>query len=201
MLNINDKIIGRLADAAFSSNDSKQLIESFRPGQLVSKKWLVYEILKFQKQFKRVAVLGSWNSILLYELMSQNAEVEWWDFYDIATNSHSDRDHYFTRNRMTMNYNSYEADVTDYFGPTSSYYDQYDLIINPSCEHMDDIAYKPGPLYALTSCNKKLSQHVNIIQDHRDLAIKNGINDVLYEGTLRVENYERYCTVGRVRNE
>lgn len=201
MNGLNDKVISRLANAAFQhKGDPRHLLESFRPGQLSSKKWLVYEIIKYQKSFERVAVLGSWNSVLLYELMAQNAYTKWWDFFDIDTASHEDRDQYFKVNNMKMNYNSFEVDVTEYFN-NQDHAKEYDLIINPSCEHMPDIQYQPGPLYALTSCNKPLTQHINPIEDYRDLAIKNGINDVLYEGALKIENYERYCTIGRVIND
>ena len=171
-------------------------LECFRKGQFESKRWLVYEITKFQKHFKRVAVLGSWDSVLLYELMNKYATVDHWDFYDIDGGCHKRRDIYFDVNGMAPNYVSIEADVTTIFD-APEHCAQYDLIINPSCEHMKDIPACAGPLYALTSNNyDKLEEHVNTIQDYRDLAVKNHINKVLYEGELRLPLYTRYCTVG-----
>ena len=184
-------ILGKVAHSMFVTKNTN-IAESFRPRQIKSKKWLVYEITKFKKEFNKVAVLGSWNSILLYELMAQNGKVGFWDFYDIDSNVHIDRDGYFTANNMVKNYASFEINVNDYFDPTP-----YDLIINPSCEHMRDMKAIEGPMYALTSNNyTQVKDHINTIQRHEDLAIKNGINNILYEGTLRFSDYERYCTIG-----
>lgn len=192
---MSNKILGRLAHLGFVNNPSQDLMESFRPNQIESKNWLVYEITKFKTDFKRVAVLGSWNSILLYELLNDKANVEFWDFYDIRQSVHLDRDDYFKANDMVMNYNSYEADVTTLFN--TQHANQYDLIINPSCEHMIDIPAQKGPMYALTSNNyTNVKDHINTIQHETDLAVKNGINNILYKGSLKLPNYTRYCVVG-----
>ena len=67
---------------------------------------------------------------------------------------------------------------------------QYDLIINPSCEHMEDIKAVKGPIYALTSNDYKgIKGHINTISKHEELAIKNGINSIAYEGSLKLTNY------------
>jgi hypothetical protein len=140
--------------------------------------------------------MGSWNSILLYELMSDAASVGSWDFYDIDSLCHSDRDSYFKSNEMNINYNSYCMDATVAMSD-DSIASQYDLIINPSCEHMSDIEAIPGPMYALTSNNySNLKEHINTIGHYEHLAVKNKIDDILYEGAIGFSNYERYCTIG-----
>lgn len=189
------RILGRLAHYSFVNNDAN-ISESIRPNQIESKTWLVYEITKFKNDFKRVAVMGSWNSILLYEFMSDVATVGSWDFYDIDIRCHEDRDKYFNSNGININYNSYSLDATLAMSD-ESIASQYDLIINPSCEHMSDIEAIPGPMYALTSNNySSLKEHVNTIGHYEDLAVKNKIDDILYEGELKFENYDRYCTIG-----
>ena len=189
------RMLGRLAHYSFVT-DRHFIAESFRPNHIKGKKWLVYEITKFKKDFNRVAVLGSWNSVLLYELMSDVASVQEWDFYDIDEFCHNDRDDYFESNQMNMNYNSFSMDASQAMGH-SSIVNQYDLIINPSCEHMEDIEALPGPMYALTSNNyTSVPEHINTIEHQKHLAVKNGIDDILYEGALKLSNYERYCTIG-----
>lgn len=188
-------ILNRVAHAGWASRRT-EFLESFRYSQLESKKWLVFEILKFQKTFQRVAVLGSWNSILLYELLSHNADVKHWDFYDLDQGSHFDRDMYFKENSMIPNYTSIEADVTEIFEDPVLCSD-YDLIINPSCEHMKDIKAQEGPLYALTSSDMQIREHINTVQHEEDLAIKCGIENVLYKGSLRIrQDHTRFCVVG-----
>lgn len=190
------KILGRVSHWAWATGNSRSL-ESFRFGQIESKKWLVHEILKFKNKFDKVAVLGSWNGILLYELLSYNCEISDWHFYDIDPNCHEDRRYYFETNQLKPIYTSYQMDVQDIFN-NDDFCNQYDLIINPSCEHMNDIKYQGKPLYALCSTNKEHPDHMNCIEHHEDLAVKNNINRIEYQGTLKIENWERYCTIGYV---
>ena len=188
------RLMDRVATYAWAGHESD--LECFRHGQIKTKDWLVYEINKFKTDFKRVAVLGSWDSILLYELMSWYGKIEHWDFYDINQNCHRRRDKYFDINGIAPNYNSYEMDVTEIFND-EKFCSQYDLIINPSAEHMKDIPAQKGPMYAVTSNNyHEVKEHINTIEDYRDLALKTNINKVLYEGELKLPLYTRYCTVG-----
>jgi len=195
------RILGRVCHWAWAAKNTKAL-ESLRPDQIACKKWLVHEILKFGgNKFDRVAVLGSWNSILLYELLSDNAEITDWHFYDMDTQCHEDRLEYFGQNELKASYQTFDLDVTTIFDQPDVC-NQYDLIINPSCEHMNDIQYQGKPLYALCSTNKKLSDgsHINVIEHFEDLAVKNNINRIEYQGRLRLKewDWERYCTVGYV---
>ena len=190
-----ERVLGRFAHYSYVSGKTS-LSESLRSNQLKSKKWLVYEITKFKTEFKKVAVLGSWNSVLLYELMSDKAKVDSWDFFDLDQTAHDDRDQYFIHNQMKMNYNSFTLDVTQLFDKPEIA-QSYDLIINPSCEHMTDLTAIEGPMYALTSNNYvTVKDHINTIGHHEDLVVKNGIKNVLYQGTLKLPNYERYCVIG-----
>jgi hypothetical protein len=191
-----EDILGKVCQVAWERKNPG-FLESFKPNQIRSKLWLVDNILKIQQNFKNVAVLGSWNSILLYELMKDN--VENWHFHDKDSECHWDRQRYFEINNMSQNYTEFHGDVVSLFSK-SSFVKQYDLIINPSCEHMDDIRSGPGPLYALTSNNyTTVKEHINTIEHEEDLAIKNNINDIRYKGTIQIEKpvpYERYCVVG-----
>ena len=199
-MEVMEQILGRLSHFQFVYNVRPDVAESFRPDHLKSKKWLVHEICKHVKgNFKRVAVLGSWNSILLKELLEARTSVEHWDFYDIDHGCHRDRDMYCESNQLPKNYNSFQTDVKDLFAH-EDVHKQYDLIINPSCEHMEDIKAVKGPVYALTSNNYEgIKEHINTISKHEELAVKNGINNIAYEGSLELTNYTRFCTIGSVK--
>jgi len=199
-MEVMEQILGRLSHFQFVYDVRPNVAESFRPDHLKSKKWLVHEICKHVKgNFKRVAVLGSWNSILLKELLEARTSVEHWDFYDIDHGCHRDRDMYCESNQLPKNYNSFQTDVKDLFAH-EDVHKQYDLIINPSCEHMEDIKAVKGPVYALTSNNYKgIKGHINTISKHEELAVKNGINNIAYEGSVELTNYTRFCTIGSVK--
>ena len=199
-MEVMEQILGRLSHFQFVYDVRPNVAESFRPDHLKSKKWLVHEICKHVKgNFKRVAVLGSWNCILLKELLEKEKQVEHWDFYDIDHGCHRDRDMYCESNQLPKNYNSFQTDVKDLFAH-EDVHKQYDLIINPSCEHMEDIKAVKGPVYALTSNNYEgIKEHINTISKHEELAVKNGINNIAYEGSLELTNYTRFCTIGSVK--
>ena len=189
-------ILGKVAHAAWARNDA-QFLESFRPNHIASKQFLVKNILKVKNSFENVAVLGSWNGILLYELLKDH--VAHWHFYDLSARAHHERDRYFELNEMPVNYIGLEGDVTELF-ELDSLAREYDLIINPSCEHMDDIRAVKGPLYALTSNNyTEVPEHINTVEHEEDLAVKNNINDIRFKGKIQIEKpipYERYCVIG-----
>jgi len=201
-MGIDETILGRVANFGFTHTVHKDFYESFRRDHIKSKKWLVHEILKYTTgDFNKVAVLGSWNGILLKELLEYKRNVTHWDFYDISSEVHRDRDLYYECNALPKNYTSITGDTTELF-VHEDVHKQYDLIINPSCEHMDDIKAVIGPLYALTSNDYEgIKGHSNCITKHEELAVKNGINTIEYEGSLKLTNYTRFCTIGRVKEE
>jgi hypothetical protein len=199
-MGIEEKILGRVANYSFAYDVRKPFMESFRPPHITTKKWLVHEITKYtQGSFNKVAVLGSWNSVLLKELLESVRNVEHWDFYDLDWGVHRDRDMYHECNGLDKNYTYFQEDATKLFA-YEDVHKQYDLIINPSCEHMSDIKAVKGPMYALTSNNYvEIKEHINCITKHEELAIKNGINNIAYEGSLKLPNYTRFCTIGSVK--
>ena len=106
---------------------------------------------------------------------------------------------YHESNGLQRTYTCIENDVTALFAHEDMH-KQYDLIINPSCEHMEDIKAVKGPMYALTSNDYKgIKGHINTINKHEELAVKNGINSIAYEGSLKLTNYTRFCTIGSVK--
>lgn len=189
-------LLGKVSTVAWERKETG-FLESFRPNQIRSKMWLVENILNVKTQFNNVAVIGSWNGILLYELIKDH--VEHWHFYDQDDRVHWDRARYFEINKMDTNYSSLSGDAVQMFNGTSLH-EQYDLIINPSCEHMPDIRAEEGPLYALTSNNYvQVPEHINTVEHEEDLAVKNNINDIRYKGKIQIETpvpYERYCVIG-----
>ena len=88
------KVLGRVAETGFAlafegkNGNAKGLLESFRPKQIECKSWLVEEIANVNMNWKKVLVLGSWNSLLLYELMSTHCDVEHFDFLDSDPDCH-----------------------------------------------------------------------------------------------------------------
>ena len=194
---IDEKVLGRVAETGFAMQknkiNAKELLESFRPRQIECKSWLVQEIANVNMNWKKVLVLGSWNSLLLYELMSTHCDVEHFDFLDINPDCCRDRDLYFYVNGLFKNYNSITMDATKF-----SDHQSYDLIINTSCEHMKDIPAVYGPTYALQSNDYRAikDQHINCVDSEKQLAKQNNLTQTLYKGSLKLDNYTRFMAIG-----
>jgi len=194
-------LLGKVAHQQFVYGPDVDFLKSFRSNQIISKEWLVDNIQKSVSvdSYNNVAVLGSWSSVLLYELMSigSDAPIEHWHFFDINPHVHIQRDRYFEANNMNKNYTSYTKDV-DILFRDHGFHKQFDLIINPSCEHMMDLRTTNGPIYALCSNNmNNIDQHINCVQSSQQLREKNNLSTVLYKGTKRLSTgYNRFCVIG-----
>jgi hypothetical protein len=194
---IDEVVLGRLANTCFhmSKKDDRSVIdvvESFRPNQIKCKKWLVEEIANINPNWNRVLVLGSWNSILLWELAQVNFNVGWFDFLDNHPLAHKHRDMYFEVNGLEKNYSSIVMNAEDFSDHSS-----YDLIINTSCEHMPDIPAEYGPTYALQSNNyTSIKEHINCVKSEKQLAKQNNLTHILFKGSKKMPNYDRFMAIG-----
>jgi len=193
---MDEKVLGRLANTAFHLRyGALDLIESFRPNQIECKKWLVEEIANYKMSFENVLVVGSWNGCLLWELMNEYCDVDWFTFLDVNPVCHADRDAYFDVNQIEKNYHSITMSATEF-----SDYESYDLVINTSCEHMLDIPAVYGPTYALQSNNyKSIKEHINCCASPKDLRDKNNITKTLFMDTKKMPNYDRFMVIGYYR--
>lgn len=194
------EILGKVSETTFFMHREKQKInedfgESFRANQIRCKLWLVEELSMIGTIWGRVLVLGSWNAVLLYELMQRYGRVGHWTFIDANPQVHKDRDIYFEVNGMEKNYTSLTMDATEF-----SDMESYDLVINCSCEHMRDIPAVYGPMYALQSNNyTNIPDHINCVNSPRELSEKNNISEVLFGSHLNMGHYKRFMTIGFFR--
>lgn len=194
---IDQKVLGRMANGGFSLFKQRlpgldSYTESFRPNQIDCKSWLVEEIANTNLQWDNVLVLGSWNGILLYELMSVSCDVTHYTFVDINDDVHMHRDVYFECNNLTKNYTS----VTCRADEVSDFAD-YDLIINTSCEHMSPVPVVHGPTYALQSNDyTAIKEHTNCVKDAKQLQTQYGLTNHFYRGTKKMANYNRFMVIG-----
>lgn len=194
---MDENVLGRFAQAGYIMQRNRvkgteSFVESFRPNQIKSKKIIVDELLNHKMSWNKVLVLGSWNGILLYELFKKYGDVMWFDFLDKDPIVHKHRDIYFENNSLEKNYNSLVMDAVDF-----SDYENYDLIINTSCEHMPTIPAIYGPTYALQSNNyTAVPEHINCVNTADQLAKDNKINKIWTKSQKKFSNYTRFTVVG-----
>lgn len=78
------------------------------------------------------------------------------------------------------------------------FYKQFNLIINPSCEHMsDDWYYKlqPGTFVLLQSNDFDIPQHTNIVKNTQEMIKKYEMKNI-YSCTMQCTAYQRFTLAG-----
>ena len=62
---------------------------------------------------------------------------------------------------------------------------------------MKDISADYGPTYALQSNDYEgVKGHINLVESTEELALKNNITDILYQDSMKMENYTRFMVIG-----
>ena len=177
--------------------------DSVSQGQYDSKKWLCDELKKINlKSFYplHIDIVGSWFGFPLIEMISKIFKIKQIDLYDLDVNCH----------RVTSQYvNHFDFDFRIIqFG---DFFDRKQLkrrhvIINTSSEHMKDIVhmkkyykdYPITPLLVLQSNNyRNVEDHVNCVNNEKELIDKNEIREVYFSGKLTQPLYDRFMVIGR----
>ena len=187
---------------------SYDIMNAINDAQMNSKQWLVDNLLPFlDKKYtyfdvRDILVLGSWygvTSILLREHIDPSVKI--WNI-----DSDPECEHFCHALKYNIpgceNNIPVTADAAEYFFDNA---DTYQVIINTSCEHMDQedidlmLSIKnPETLVCLQNNNfHKEPEHINTYNSVDEFAASLNIH-VLWKGTLKPsDEYERYMVIGR----
>lgn len=172
------------------STSLAEIRDAFRLKQIKGKSWLFQQLenLSFDHS-KKILVVGSWfgfTSFCLWKLGYSNiTEV------DPDTRLENFSNHL---NRFNKKFKHISADVN------SIDVSQFDLIINPSGEHILDNTWfdqiKTGSIAIVHSTDYPADDHTNLCNNHNDLLVKYTFTTVNYVGTLDLQTYKRFMIIG-----
>ena len=181
---------------------ASSLLDSISDGQYESKKWMS-EILKYwkfgSKEPWKIEIAGSWFGWPFIELLDDAiVKIDSIDLYDIDEVCHEVVRKYIYHFKPKYKINQYH----DFFERGDKRIRH--MIICTSCEHMPDIAtmkeyYKdtPKPVLALQSNDyTNLKEHENCVENYTELAQKNEIKNILYQGEKDFGYYKRFMIIG-----
>jgi len=177
----------------------KRLLDASTESQMESKLWLATELMSVDISSKNVALLGGWFAHIITTLLMDEVNV------DTVTNFEIDQDAKFIsykfNRRYKPNYKAKRKNIT-----ISSLNENFDLIINTSCEHM-------FPMWKFRELNPQLKNswyvlhstdddqyddHINCVKDEFHLAEQANIVDVKYIGSKKLSNgMTRFMVIGR----
>lgn len=187
---------------------SYDIINALNSAQTASKEWLVDNLKQFlnedylEDKLRDIIVMGSWYGVtgmLLREHI--NHDVKIW-------NIDSDPMCEIYGNRLQQEIDSFEynwfhtEDALEYYFDR---YDAYQLIINTSCEHMDNedlnlmLSMKPSKTIVCLQSNNfhKEPEHINTHNSVEEFIESLNLVRVFWSGTLKPsDEYERYMVIG-----
>jgi len=177
-------------ESSLNSTSLTEIRDAFRLKQIQGKTWLIENLEEFcQDKTKKILVVGSWfgfTSFCLWKLGYNNVTEVDPDF----------RLENFARhlNRFNKNFNHISADVN------SIDLNNYDIIINPSGEHIADNTWfnniKLGTKVIIHSTDYPAIDHTNLCSNQEELLFKYVLDSTYLIGTLDLQTYKRFMIIG-----
>ena len=177
----------------------KRLTSSSTTSQLQGKLWLINELQKLDLKFTKVCLVGGWFAQLITPLLFDNFKVDIIHNYDIDEDAQLIS---YKFNRRYKELGKYKAIRTNtLIHPLK---EEYDLVINTSCEHMypmkkfRELNPELKSWFVLQSTNEtKFDDHINCVNSTKELAEQGELKQILYEGQLTLDNgMTRFMVIG-----
>lgn len=177
-------------EQVLASTSLSEIRDAFRLKQIQGKTWLLDELENFcQDKNKKILVIGSWFGFTSYSLWKLG-------FTDITEVDPDTRLEIFAQhlNRFNKKFKHISTDVNNLD------LSNYDLIINPSGEHIADNSWfnqiKLGTTVLIHSTDYPADDHTNLSSCHDDMLVKYRLTTTHYVGTLDLETYKRFMIIG-----
>ena len=182
-----------------------QLHVAFNHRQIASKLWARDELAKHRaRRHERIWIVGGWYGVLAALLFDDDrvstsaasrasTSIRPWPSWRESLNEPQVADGRFAARTADMYALDYAAAPT---GP--------DLVVNTSCEHIDDLpgwlALIPRGTRVLLQSNDYFaeSEHVNSLATLEDFAAAARLGHVDFAGSLYLRKYTRFMLIGRV---
>jgi hypothetical protein len=219
----DDSILIPLYDLVKKYQLDESIKDAFSKGQVTSKVWLTETMQKLvtpNSKYHNIVIIGGWYGHLTHYLKDK---VEYDNFYNIDPhefNSYIGKENFNYGNKKyhvssttieSVNYAQgagYQIPLGEYdpenqfkFTVKEHRMVDPDLVINTSCEHMNDNWYAQlpaGKLVALQTNNLRniAPDHFNCIDKISDMDTKYPMSKVLFQGELDISVGKRFMKIG-----
>ena len=196
----------------------QRLVDASTTSQLESKFWLTEELSNVNESPKSAVLLGGWFAHVITSLLLDYTSVE------KVTNFEIDEDAHFISYKFNRRYKKKEeyGDAqyrsirrnvlfeslkgVETFTGDGKDPNQFDLVINTSCEHMFPMwkfrELNPqllGKLFVLQSTNaREFEDHINCVDSEDELVDQSMLGDILYKGSKVLDNgITRFMVIGK----
>jgi len=189
----------------------------FTQGQIKSKLWLIDELISLDLDLGVVYIVGGWygslaammfesNKLKINKIRSFDIDTQCANIADTINRKWVMDEWTFKASTMDMHdidYNGMDYSTIRADGSDCNLYDIPDCVINTSCEHIDNYdkwfeKIPDGALLILQSNNFYDGKgHINCVDSLYSFKQQSPMDDILYEGHLNLEKYDRFMLIGR----
>lgn len=183
-----------------NSENPIRTMDAFWRGQILSKEWLIDELIKQQHHFKSqpdINIFGGWVGTLSSLLFQSELSVSHINSIDIDPDCQEIAS---TMNQIELEAGRFRAITAD----MCEYQNDCDIAINTSFEHITQDQYKlwlgnlsADCLIVLQSNDYKIPEHVRIATDLENFKKQSDLKTILYAGELETSLYKRFMIIGK----
>lgn len=224
---IDDEYIRMISSWSIENGNKALLNDHFSRGQMLSKLWMVdqLKVLFPQNSLGTIAHYGGWYATVAQHLF-QHFEIK--NYYNIEkdhTCLHISESFNRVQRNNNWQFKSIGCDVNDihwkyreeeqdvkpgneyFIGGVHNAQEEYieikimpDIIINTSCEHMDETWFNNIPkgkkICLQTNDYFSNEQHINCCKDLDDAIAKYPMSKTIYTGEIETAEYNRFMIIG-----
>ena len=186
----------------------KRVLDSMNESQLVSKMWLVQELLNLNIKPINISLLAGWFAQYTVPLLIDNFKtIEWIENFEMDRGI---KDVAYKFNKRYKDDKKYKVSIKNvmFDNLVSLSAPNFDTAINCSCEHMYPMSKfrelsnngaNSNALYVLQSSNDtQYDDHINCVEDADELAEQANLMDVMYAGERLLANgMTRFMVIGK----
>ena len=191
-----EEYIPKFLDMMYDSEIAKHLTieevrDAFHTNQIQSKKQASLAFDSISSNAEKVLYIGSWLGFLTRALVEKYPSI---NFYEVDMDTRC-KEVSGRFNYTFKNYIGHESINIDDFVAIN----EFDTIINLSCEHMTTDWYKrikPGTQLVIQSNNLIIEDHINNCKSLDDFKSKYPLSKISYENTLELNVFNRFTLSG-----
>ena len=174
-------------------------------GQVKSKLWLITELAKvLEGSLGNVVFYGGWynfNAHFLFDMFEVNKIISIDMNRDVISPTNLLYDEEYKQGKFLAIYGDVnKIEWEDKKIKNSVVQDKIHMVINTSCEHMDNTWYEnlPKGTFVILHTNDYFDnpQHSNCCKDLKDVKSKYPMQSIFYEGELDTHLYNRFMLIG-----
>ena len=186
----------------------KRVLDSMNESQLISKMWLVQELLNLNINPINISLLAGWFAQYTVPLLIDNFKtIEWIENFEMDRGI---KDVAYKFNKRYKDDKKYKVSIKNvmFDNLVSLSAPNFDTVINCSCEHMypmskfrelSNTGVNNNTLYVLQSSDDtQYDDHINCVNDADELAEQANLIDVMYAGKKLLPNgMIRFMVIGK----